>query len=292
MTDEHSVGVLGASSFVGGCLLPSLAASGCKAIAFSRKTKAGVVASAVDWRKLPDAADGKADQACSMAHLISVAPIWALPELFPQLETLGVQKIVALSSTSRYTKEQSSDAQERQLAQQFAQSERRLQSWAEQRGIEWVILRPTLIYGLGQDKNISEIARLIRRLGFFPIFGKADGLRQPIYVGDVAGACVAALQNPEVRNRAFNISGAETLTYRDMVTRIFAAMGRRPRLLTVPLWTFRLALALVRRVSFGRQWNAAIAERMNHDLVFDHAEASQAFGFKPRGFVVSLGDLP
>ncbi len=61
-------------------------------------------------------------------------------------------------------------------------------------GVEWVILRPTLIYGHGRDKNITEIARFIRRFGFFPLLGKANGLRQPIHVEDVAEACFAALR--------------------------------------------------------------------------------------------------
>ena len=171
-------------------------------------------------------------------------------------------------------------------------SEERVQAWAESRGIEWVVLRPTLIYGLGRDKNISEIARFIRRFGVFPLFGQAVGLRQPIHAGEVAAACVAALQVSAAANRAYNISGGETLPYRDMVARVFAALGRPVRLLTVPLWAFRLAVAMLRRLPRYRHWSAAMAERMNRDLVFDHAEAACDLGFKPRGFSLTAEDVP
>ena len=77
-----------------------------------------------------------------------------------------------------------------------------------------------------------------------------------------------------------------------MVTRIFRALGRRPRVLTVPLWTFRLAVFMLRRLPSYRQWSAAMAERMNRDLVFDHAAAARHLGFKPREFVLTADDLP
>jgi hypothetical protein len=45
-------------------------------------------------------------------------------------------------------------------------------------------------------------------------------------------------------------------------------------LLTVPLWAFRLAVTILRRLPRYRQWSAAMAERMNRDLVFDHTDAA------------------
>ncbi len=117
-------------------------------------------------------------------------------------------------------------------------------------------------------------------------------MRQPIHAEDVAAACVSALQAPDAANRAYNISGGETLTYREMVARVFAALGRRPRLLTVPLWVFRLAVSVLPCLPRYRQWSAAMAERMNRDLVFDHTEAARDIGFKPRYFALAAEDLP
>ncbi len=111
-------------------------------------------------------------------------------------------------------------------------------------------------------------------------------MRQPIHAADVAGACIAALQSPAVANRAYNISGGETLPYRSMVARIFAAQGRVTRVLSVPLWMFKLAVLLLRCLPRYRNWTAAMAERMNRDLVFDHSEAARDFGFQPRAFTL------
>lgn len=313
---KNRIGVLGATSLVGGCLLPLLTGAGWQVTAFSRRA-VGRLGDGVAWRRLPLAEypspqhsagttshsirspkDGsqvagypqKGDSVTP--HWICVAPIWVLPDYFDLLEAQGAQRVVVLSSTSRFTKDGSADPEEQAVALQLAEAEARVREWAESRGVEWVILRPTLIYGLGRDKNIAEIARFIHRFGFFPLFGKANGLRQPIHAADVAGVCITALTLPAVVNRAYNISGGETLAYRDMVTRVFSALGRRPRLLTVPLWAFRLAMAMLRRLPRYRHWSVAMAERMGRDLVFDHAEAARDLGFKPRAFVLAAGDLP
>ena len=292
---ELRVGVLGASSLLGGCVLPLLRAAGWEVVAFSRKPVEST--DGVEWWELfpsppaphlPNSPQGVRGMGC----WICVAPIWVLPEYFSLIEASGARRVVALSSTSRFTKVVSADTAENAIAAKLIDAEARVQAWAESRGIEWVVLRPTLIYGQGRDKNISEMARFIRRFGFFPLLGSAQGLRQPIHAEDVAAACVAALQAPGAANRAYNLSGGETLAYREMVARVFAALGRPARLVTVPLWAFRLAVAMLRRLPRYRHWSAAMAERMNRDLVFDHADAARDFGFKPRGFALVAEDLP
>lgn len=290
---ELRVGVLGASSLVGKCVLPLLRAAGWQIVAYTRQAKQ-LDELGVSWRVLPTGTSGRhtpQDDAVITPYWICVAPIWVLPDYFSLIEASGVRRVVALSSTSRFTKVGSGDVAENAVAAKLAESEARVQAWAEERGIEWVVLRPTLIYGQGRDKNISEIARFICRFGFFPLLGRAQGLRQPIHAEDVAAACVAALQVSAAANRAYNISGGETLAYRDMVERVFAVLGRPVRLVTVPLWAFSLALAMLRRLPRYQHWSAAMAERMNRDMVFDHSEATLDFGFAPRPFTLRTEDV-
>ena len=288
---ELRVGVLGASSLVGRCVLPLLRAAGWQVVAFSRQPV--VSRDGVEWRPLspsPLSLIPRGER--GVEYWICVAPIWVLSDYFSLIEASGVRRLVALSSTSRFTKVGSGDTAENAIAAKLIESETRVQAWAESRGIEWVVLRPTLIYGQGRDKNISEMARFIRRFGFFPVLGRAQGLRQPIHAEDVAAACIAALQAPDAPNRAYNLSGDETLTYRKMVERVFAALSRPARLVTVPLWAFSLAVDMMRRLPRHRHWSAAMAERMNRDLVFDHADAARDLGFKPRSFALTAEDIP
>lgn len=287
MADRH-VGVLGARSLVGECLLPVLLNAGWKVTALSRQS---IVSNrpGLKWHQWP--ANGT-EVDSSIDHWISLLPIWILPEFIPLLERYGAQRVVALSSTSRFVKVESSEPWEREQAALLAGGELSLKNWAESVGKQWLVFRPTLVYGLGRDKNISEIARFIQRFGFFPLFAGGHGLRQPIHARDVAKVCTAAVWNVTVSNRAYDISGANTLTYRDMVVEIFRGLCRRPMLVSVPLWSARVALSLVRLHPRYRHWSVMMLERMRQDMVFDHAQAARDFAFQPKGFVLAPEDVP
>jgi hypothetical protein len=285
---DEWTGVLGATCVTGYFTLSRLADAGHRVLALSLTADEGAREDII-WRQTKHAA---LPHSASVPLWICLAPIWVLPDYFLLFEASGVRRLVAVSSTSRFTKSASSDAAERATVQRLIDGERCLQEWAESRGIEWVILRPTLIYGLGRDRNVSAVARFVRRFGFFPVLGAAAGLRQPLHADDLAAACTAALVSPAARNRAYNLSGGETLGYREMVRRICAACGRRPRTPTIPLWLFRLAVAILRHGLRRRQISAGMAERMNVDLVFDHSAASADLAFAPRAFRLEPQDLP
>ena len=225
-------------------------------------------------------------------RISNLAPIWVIPDNFSLLELCGARRIVAISSTSRFTKIDSNDKAESSVAKRLAESEKRVKAWTESKDIDLIILRPTLIYGYGQDKNISEIARFIQRYRFFPIIGQAYGLRQPIHAEDVAKTCVSALLMPGKVNATFNITGGETLSYREMVQRIFDALGYRPRILTVPLWLFGIAVRLMRIFPRYRGWTTAMVERMNKNMAFENEAEGIDKSLNPRKFILHPKDLP
>jgi hypothetical protein len=289
--DWSNTGVLGASSLVGICAIPLLIRDHRRVFAFSRHTERRKTEAGVTWVALPSPSADTHDTFRIRAWL-SLMPIWILPQYFSMIEASGACRVVALSSTSILVKGDSSNQGLRDIASRLDEGEQALRAWAESRGIEWVILRPTLIYGRGRDKNLTEIVRFVRRWGFFPLLGQGDGLRQPVHADDIAAACLSALTLPVAANRIYNLSGGEMLPYQEMVCRVFATVGKLPHLVTIPRWLFRLAVTALRLLPRYRHWTVEMAERMNRDLVFDHAEAARDLGFSPRPFVLSPEDLP
>jgi nucleoside-diphosphate-sugar epimerase len=274
------VGLIGGSSFVGERLYPLLDKYGYEVTSFARKAGANTVS-----------LNAMAKSAGNIENWIYLAPIWTLPQYFPLLEGYKVKRLVALSSTSRFSKITSSSVSDRTVASQLARGEEQVLYWANSIDCTLVILQPTLIYGRGKDKNVSEIARFIRRFGFFPLFGQGKGLRQPVHVDDVASACCSALHVPFGRKCSYVISGQEVLSYRAMVERIFVALGRKPLFLRCPLWLFTLAIRLANLLPSFKGLTTEMAVRMNMDQNFDHTEAKNDLDFNPRSFLPGLSDL-
>jgi nucleoside-diphosphate-sugar epimerase len=227
-------------------------------------------------------APGLRERLPPIATVLSLSPIWLLPQALPALEAAGARRLVAFSSTSRITKAQSPDPGEREVAARLATSEDTVRQACEAAGVRWTLLRPTMIYAEGQDRNVSRLAGLIRRLGLLPLAGDGRGLRQPVHAQDLAGAALAAAAAPATFDRTYDLPGGETLSYRAMAERVFAGLGRRPRIVPVPPTLWRLGLALARPLLPGA--TAAMGERMSEDLVFDGRPARADFGWAPRPF--------
>lgn len=286
--EAENVLVIGAASQIGYHLLPRLEQAGRGVAAISRFPAPGDTRGAT-WQRL-DLAAGSALEVSGLrpASVINLAPLRILPPLVATLASLGTARIIAFSSTSRFTKASSADPAERELAADFERSEELLASECARYGIRWTVFRPTLVYSPGLDRNVSEIARFIRRAGFFPILGDGLGKRQPVHADDLAVACVTALGKSTACDRAYDLSGGETLTYREMVERIFRGLGRAPRIVRVPPGLFKAVVGAARVVPRFRKLSPELVTRMNMDMCFDHAQAKRDLGFSPRGFEFRL----
>lgn len=286
----NTVAVLGASSPAGQQVLRLLESHDVQVFAISRRDQLVNPEEKLSWVRA-DKFKTEQTEIQELDILISVAPIWKIEEYFPVLTKLQCKKVVCLSSTSRFTKTESSSAYEEKIVADLVKGEHDLQTWASNNNVSWTVLRPTLIYGRSNDRNLSEIAKIINKFKFFPVFGKADGRRQPIYVDDVARASVLAAFCANANNKAYNISGDEVLTYKDMVSRVFVAMGLKPKFFTINLSLFNFGLFFLRKIPKYKNWNADMVQRMNRDMVFDHLEAKQDFGFEPQKFILTSDDV-
>lgn len=279
--EEGDLLVLGATSLIGQALLPMLAGQGRSVVCLSRAPPPNRETPGVRWLRANLESDLR-DQIPDAAQVLSLSPIWLLPPVLPALAHAGVRRLVAFSSTSAFTKAGSPDPAEREIAARLGASERAVARGCESAGVASTILRPTMIYAEGRDRNVSRLAGLIRRFGVLPIAGRGEGLRQPVHAEDLAAGALAVLPAPQTHGRAYDLPGGETLSYRQMVERIFAGLGRRPRILPIPPALWRIGLAAARPLLPGA--TAAMGARMAQDLVFDASPARADFDWAPRGF--------
>jgi GT2 family glycosyltransferase/nucleoside-diphosphate-sugar epimerase len=276
---KPTVGVLGASSFVGRELLRLLDQKGMPTLACSR-TPSRFCTPSVPFRGI------SAAQFLASAPIhawVSLCPIHALAGLLPLLELAGVRHLVAVSSTSKFTKIDSADASERRLAESLDTAEKHIRAWGEARGVRVFILRTTMIYDGFHDANVAAIAGFVRRFGWYPVLAPASGLRQPIHARDVASACISALAL-DLPSADYNISGGEILTYRRMVERVFESLGLRPRIPSLPSILLRFGVRFLRLLPRFRHLSFSMFQRMSEDLAFDHSEAARDLDFRPGSF--------
>ena len=270
----------GASSQIGVFVIPRLVKSGFQVIAVSRKGRPAWFPGmdGVTWVTVAEAMTTVS--ICDF--LISTGPMELAQKLLEGGDKL--QSVIVFSSSSVASKQQSGNLDEKHLMQEMLGLESRLLSMAEQRDVRLTIFRPTLIYGCGLDANISRLAKWIRRFGFMLINGEGRGLRQPVHAQDLAEVALAALQCQASLPPILSLPGGETLSYSEMVSRIFKAHGRPLRLIRLPQWLFIFLTGIAGIFPIGRGINGEMVRRQNTDLLFADREAGGLLNYKPRGF--------
>lgn len=124
------------------------------------------------------------------------------------------------------------------------------------------VLRPSVVFG-PEDDFFNGLARMARLSPVLPVLGAKPALDlsgpiprldllgtggprfQPVYVGDVADAIVAALDDPADRGRVFTLAGPRVFTFADLMALVCRQTGRRRLLLPVPLWAARIKAAFL-----------------------------------------------
>lgn len=95
------------------------------------------------------------------------------------------------------------------------------------------ILRPSTVFGR-EDHFVNRFADMIAKFPLIPVL-RAGTKFQPVYVGDVAAAVVAALADPgKFGGRTFDIVGPEVLTMLALQRWIAEAIGRTPHFVELP----------------------------------------------------------
>ena len=274
--------VIGATGLVGSYLLHHLARAGQKPYAMSRSPHADdeanwIVGDLEDVQKLPP----------SVATLYCTADAKLLASALPRLLTPSLKRVVAFSSTSVMTKMDSEIAGEREAMKRLAEAEEMIGRTCEAQGVAWTILRPTIIYAEGRDQNLTPLSRLIGRFGFMPVVGGGKGLRQPVHAEDLALGAIAAATSPATVNKIYALPGGDTLTYKEMIGRIFDGMKLPRRIVPIPALVWRAVFLWAGRLFPGA--NVAMGIRMMQDMAFDAQPAIADFGWQPRGFRPAFG---
>ena len=303
LSGAETVLVTGATAQVGVFALPALLAAGYPVLALSRQAPLGPGkarepgAGRLIWLH-PDsvlepgggsAGAGQIGRLGEVDVLLSCGPVALAARVVSACSNL--RRVVCISTSSIYTKQNSPDRGERKLIDGILQAERSLSQSCGERGITIGLLRPTLIYGCGLDQNVSRIAQLIRRFHFFPLAGAAAGLRQPVHAADLATLALKLIQAENLQSLESPAGGGNVLTYRQMVEHVFAAYGLAPRIITI---TPSLLVAIFKAFAWLPAMhgvNSGFFLRQNLDQVFDDGKLRELVNFNPRPFEPTVEDF-
>ncbi|HEY0719708.1 MAG TPA: SDR family oxidoreductase [Gammaproteobacteria bacterium] len=154
--------------------------------------------------------------------------------LFDAAQTAGVKQVVQISALGSGTP--------------FHASKHAVDDHLAQLGLDWLILRPSLVYGTGGKS--AALFKAVAALPLIPLAGNGNQPVQPVAVEDVARIVVAFIEGQIAPRQHIDVVGAKALTIREMFDYYRHWLGLdKPRFIPLPE---RLALWVAHRLGlFG-----------------------------------------
>jgi NADH dehydrogenase len=121
---------------------------------------------------------------------------------------------------------------------------------------EAVIMRPSIVFG-PEDDFFNRFANMAKFAPVLPSIGFGAAKFQPVYVGDVARAIVAALDDPNARGRTYELGGPRVYSFKQVLRYVCREIDR-PR----PLFPLPFFVAHPLGMIIGAAWRLPLAHEI------------------------------
>jgi NADH dehydrogenase len=183
----------------------------------------------------------------------------------------GVRKIVHLSAIGASPKS----------PYPFLRSKGEGQAAVEASGLPYVVLRPSILFGPGDD----FFPRLRFSLAFpvVPLPGGGSARFQPLHVADLARAIAAALRGPMIGT--FEVGGPAPATYREMLEETMRAYRKKRPTVPMPVTLMKPVAFLFERTMADPPVTVRQLDLLAVDNTPQPNAIDQVFGVHPQRFL-------
>lgn len=275
----NTIAVIGATGAVGFRLIHALQSSyRIVAVVRNREKRNFSCYTGVEVRQVDDISniDSLALALDGCDAIVNTGYIW-FAEYIHQAVTrsrAAIRHIVFTGSTGIYTRLPSQSAQRKREAETFIRERYRC---------HWTIIRPTMIYGHRDDRNISRLVKAVARYPILPLIGKGSGLIQPVLIHDLVKAYETALLNSKYYDKSYNIGGAKAYSNRELITCVASSVGRQARFVPLPAALVRSGVTLLSMMGISPISREQV-ERFQENKNIDLSAFITDFDYVPRDF--------
>lgn len=253
--DKGPVAVVGATGFVGRNVVAGLAASGYRVRALSRsgarraEWPASVETGSADVETGAGLDEGMAG-ADAAVHLVAI-PREGRGRTFEEVNVRGVSRTLAAAERAgvRRFVHLSALGATPEPRYHYLSSKWRGEELVRHSGLDWVILRPSLLFGPGDGFfNIVKTTLTWWSPGIVAIPGDGSAEFQPLAVADLAVAVEHCLADADRVGSTYELGGSERVSYRQIVDRVMTVTGKRRLKLNMPVPLISALTAVTDRV--------------------------------------------
>lgn len=164
----------------------------------------------------------------------------------------------------------------------YGESKLRAEALVSGSGVDYAILRPTMVYGPGGGLHFQKLVSLIDRIPLvFPVIGPGRARLQPVHVDDLVRAVELVLEDPRASGRTYAASGGTVVTFDGLVDAILKARCIRRVKVHAPLGICRLAATVLEPLLGPSVFSRDAILGINQDASLDHEDFRCSLGYDP-----------
>jgi UDP-glucose 4-epimerase len=142
-------------------------------------------------------------------------------------------------------------------------AEQALQEICRANNMDYVIIRPTLVYGKGVKANFSALISAVKRGLPLPI-ATVKNARSMIGINNLIDLIVATCANPHAANQTFLASDGNDISTPALVRLIAQSLNRPSRIFPFPVFVLRLLAVVVGKSSFIDKLTGSLSVDISH----------------------------
>ena len=154
--------------------------------------------------------------------------------------------------------------------QSKAEAEAALIHYCETVGMEYVIIRPPLVYGKGVKANFASLYKLIGSGFPLPLAGIKSNRRSIVAIENLVDLILCCISHPNAKNQCFMVSDNVDLSTAELIKLMAQAQGKRGWGVYVPYWCF----SLIGKLSGKQDVIARLTGSLQVDISHTHSTLS------------------
>lgn len=215
--------------------------------------------------------------------VLHIASIFYSTTLVKTALNNNVNRVILVHTTGIYSKYKSASSEYKNI-------ESNINSLIAREGlkINLIYLRPTMIFGNLNDKNMIVFIKMVDRLRIFPIVDKGNGLLQPVNGRDLGKAYYQVLNQDKILNGDYILSGEKPISMLEVFKIISTILNKKTIFISLPLGLGVFMARCLKIISFGKIDFIEKVQRMAENRNFSHDKANKDFEYSPMSFEEGL----
>lgn len=154
-------------------------------------------------------------------------------------------------------------------------------------GLNYIILRPAVVYGKGDDKNIGKLIEAVRKAPFIPVIGSGDYRIQPILVEDLAKIILKSI-GIKSKKKIILVAGPRSISFNKIIGAICQALHKKKVIIHLPQFAALLAIFLYEKTVKQPKIIREQIIRMTEDKTYNLREMVKEFKIELTDFEEGL----